>query len=242
MQDPPSLNSPEADAEMGFKSTYFGRGDPRSGVGGKWDREEKEANNGAWYLTKQDARVGNWGPLHLRNTERQKKMYLRVVPIEEDGISPNSCQSLVQVRPLPMGTKSLAFPTDPACHWHRSSGSQRKLSGACCWWLDSVHDNLKAWGDTGGSCRFQHPAGSWAHGRQSGTAHTKEIISKLLEGWGHVCFSICNRASPQDKDSDHAYRLSNSEWFNSQPHLPNETLPNTLNSHRISCSPFHKCF
>lgn len=59
MQDLLMWVAPEADAETRCQWKYLVVGNPRSGRVGRWDREGKEANNGAWYLVRQDTSVGN---------------------------------------------------------------------------------------------------------------------------------------------------------------------------------------
>lgn len=80
MQDPLVWGLPEQMLRQRLKSKYFGEGDPRSGGRGKWAREGKEANTDARYLSKQVTTVA------AGDTQRQKRMYHRVFPIEEDGM------------------------------------------------------------------------------------------------------------------------------------------------------------
>ena len=97
-----------------FKSKYLGAGDPRSGGRGKWDREGKEVNSGAWCFIEQVTTVASWSSLQPGTLWDRKECATEFSQLRKTGrLSPDTCQSLEQVRLLLRGTHSLAAPAYP---------------------------------------------------------------------------------------------------------------------------------
>lgn len=113
----------------------------------------------------------------------------------------------------------------------------------CC--LGGICGNCRDWrqGDHQVCCR-QHglllpeaASRTLSCSRHSGTAHERKPCLCSLKAGPHFLFFL-----PQNEESSQADQLDISEWFNSPPYLPKETMPEKRNSHLILHSLAHKCY